>query len=53
MSSVRQKVIDAAVARIKLVNGTGSYSTNLGSRVEDSRIHWDANELPGRFSLRW
>jgi hypothetical protein len=46
MASVRQNVIDAAVARIKLVNGSGSYTTNLGSRVEDSRIHWDANELP-------
>jgi hypothetical protein len=46
MSSVRQNVIDAAIARIKLINGTGGYTTNLGSRVEDSRTNWDQNELP-------
>lgn len=46
MSSVRQNVITAAVARIKLINGTGSYTTDLNDQVEDSRTHWDANELP-------
>jgi hypothetical protein len=45
-TSVRQKIVDAVIARLKLINGTGSYSTNLGSRVEDSRTNWDEGELP-------
>jgi hypothetical protein len=46
MSSVRQNVIAAAVARMKLINGTGSYTTDLNDQVEDSRMNWDENELP-------
>jgi hypothetical protein len=44
--SKRQKIVDAVVMRMKLINGSGSYETNLASRVEDSRTNWDENELP-------
>jgi hypothetical protein len=44
--SKRQKIVDAVIARMKLINGAGSYSTNVGSRVEDSRTNWQQDELP-------
>src|SRR5690242_7196702 len=46
MSSVRQNIVDAVVDRMKLINGTGSYSTNVANRVEDSRTNWNEDELP-------
>jgi hypothetical protein len=42
----RQKIVDAVIARMKLINGSGSYTTNVGSRVEDSRTNWQQDELP-------
>ena len=36
----------AIVARLELIDGTGSYLTEIGTRVEDSRPNWDENELP-------
>lgn len=45
--SKRQKIVDAIVTRLKLINGVGSYTTNLGSRVEDSRTNWNQDDLPG------
>ncbi len=44
--SKRQKIVDAVIARMKLINGAGSYSTNVGSRVEDSRTNWQQSEMP-------
>jgi hypothetical protein len=44
--SKREKIVSAIVTRLKLINGTGSYSTNVANRVEDSRTSWDQNELP-------
>lgn len=46
MDSKRQKIVDAVIARMKLINGAGSYSTNVGSRVEDSRMDWAEAEMP-------
>jgi hypothetical protein len=43
--SIRQKIVDAVIARMLTINGTGNYVTNV-AHVEDSRIHWDENELP-------
>jgi hypothetical protein len=44
--SRRQKIVDAIVTRLKLINGAGDYSTNVANRVEDSRTNWDQSELP-------
>lgn len=44
--SKRQKIVEAVVTRMKLINGAGSYVTNVNNRVEDSRTLWDENELP-------
>lgn len=44
--SKREKIVQAIVTRLKLINGTGSYTTNVGSRVEDNRTNWQQNELP-------
>lgn len=48
--SIEQKIIAAIVTRLQLINGTGSYLTSVGTRVEDSRPHWsedpDRNEIP-------
>jgi hypothetical protein len=45
MSSVRQKVVSAVIARMLLINGTGSYSRNVGTNVEDSRTNWSEEDL--------
>lgn len=44
--SKRQKIVSDIVTAMKLINGAGSYETNLGSRVEDSRTDWDQREMP-------
>lgn len=44
--SKRQILVGAIVARMKLINGAGAYSTNVGGRVEDSRTNWAQDELP-------
>lgn len=44
--SKRQKIVDAVVARMKLINGAGSYTTNVASRVEDSRTNWQQEDMP-------
>lgn len=46
MSSVRQNIVGAVVTRLKLINGTGGYTTNVANRVEDSRMNWNEDELP-------
>jgi len=42
--SVEQKIINAIVTRLQLINGTGSYQTSIGTRVEDSRTNWDQDD---------
>lgn len=44
--SKRQKIVDAIVTRLRLINGAGSYTTDVNDRVEDSRTQWDQSELP-------
>jgi hypothetical protein len=46
--SKRQKIVDAVITRMKLINGTGSYSTNVANRVKDSETNWaqDQDTLP-------
>ena len=44
--SKRHKIVEAVVARLKLINGAGSYTTNVANRVEDSRINWQQDEMP-------
>jgi len=45
--SVEQKIINAIVTRLQLINGTGLYLTSIGTRVEDSRTNWDQeDDLP-------
>jgi hypothetical protein len=43
--SIRQKIVDAVVTRMALINGSGSYVTTV-AHVRDSETNWDANELP-------
>lgn len=46
--SKRQKIVDAVITRLKLINGTGSYTTNVDNRVFDNPIVGDqsSGELP-------
>jgi hypothetical protein len=44
--SKSQKIVTEIVNRMKLINGTGGYSTNFADRVEDARPNWDQDELP-------
>jgi hypothetical protein len=46
--SLRQRIVDAVVDRMKLINGSGDYDTDVGSRVKDSETRWaeDQNDLP-------
>lgn len=46
--SRRQKIVSAIVTRMALINGTGSYETNIGGRVKDSETNWaqDQGSLP-------
>ena len=44
---VEQKIISEIITRLGLINGTGSYLTSIGTRVEDSRTNWDQeDDLP-------
>jgi hypothetical protein len=43
--SKRQRIIDAIVTRMLLINGSGSYTRNVGTNVEDSRTNWDEDDL--------
>jgi hypothetical protein len=44
--SKRQKIVDAVIARMKLINGSGDYTTDVNDHVEDSRTNWQQDELP-------
>lgn len=44
--SRRQKLVDAIVARMKLINGTGDYELDLDNRVKDSESNWGENDYP-------
>jgi hypothetical protein len=54
--SRRQRIVDAVIARMMLINGTGVYETALGTTIDengdtvpsvaDSRTHWEQDELP-------
>jgi hypothetical protein len=44
--SKRQRIVAAAVERMKLINGTGDYVTDLNDQVADSRTNWQQDELP-------
>lgn len=46
--SRRQKIVDALVTRMKLIDGTGSYQTDVEDRVKDSETAWaeDQDTLP-------
>ena len=45
--SRRSLIIDALVAKLKLINGTGPYRTNLGNNVHPRLLFWDeVNEFP-------
>jgi len=46
MDSKRHKIVEAVVARMKLINGAGSYTTDVDDRVEDSRTNWQQEDLP-------
>ncbi len=46
MASKRQRIVTAIIARMKLINGTGDYVTNVANNVEDSRMNWQEEELP-------
>lgn len=42
LKSIRQKIVDAVVARMQTIQVTNGFETNLGLQVEDSRDSWDA-----------
>jgi len=46
--SKRQKIVDAVITRLKLINGTGDYTSNVGNRVFDNPITGDqaSGDLP-------
>lgn len=46
--SRRQRIVAAVVTRMALINGAGSYETNIGGRVKDSETNWaqDQETLP-------
>lgn len=46
--SIRHRLASAIVDRMKLINGTGGYATNVNSRVADSETPWaeDQDTLP-------
>lgn len=48
VDSRRQKIVDAIVTRMMLINGSGDYETNLADRVKDSESNWaeDQATLP-------
>jgi hypothetical protein len=44
--TIRQRIMDAIVDRMKLIDGTGSYETNVAERVKDSETNWDETDYP-------
>ncbi len=46
--SKRERIVAAIIARMALINGTGSYVTNVAGRVKDSETNWaqDQDTLP-------
>jgi len=46
--SRREKLVQAIVTRMKLINGSGDYTTNVANRVKDSEANWaeDQDTLP-------
>ena len=46
--SKRQKIVSAIITRMALINGAGSYTTNIAGRVKDSEMNWaqDQDTLP-------
>jgi hypothetical protein len=46
MDSKRQKIVDAVIARMLLINGSGSYTTNVRTNVADSQTSWQDEDLP-------
>ena len=46
--SRREKLVQAIVTRMKLINGAGSYATDIDDRVADSETNWaqDQATLP-------
>ena len=46
--SRRQRIVAAIVTRMALINGAGSYETNIAGRVKDSETNWaqDQATLP-------
>lgn len=46
--SKRQRLVSAIVTRMALINGAGSYTTNIAARVKDSETNWaqDQDTLP-------
>lgn len=44
--STEQKLMAQIVTRLQTINGTGSFQTSVGTRVEDSRANWDQTDLP-------
>lgn len=43
--SKRQKIVDAIVARMATILTANGYDTDLGTLVEDWRIHWQDEDL--------
>lgn len=46
--SKRQRIVAEIVTRMALINGAGSYTTNIAARVKDSETNWaqDQDTLP-------
>jgi hypothetical protein len=42
--SKRQKLVSAIVTRMALINGAGSYTTNIAARVKDSETNWGEDQ---------
>lgn len=45
--TIRQKFVDAAIARMQLILVANGYQTDLGQNVADWRTNWEQEELPG------
>lgn len=46
MDSIRQRIVDAIVARMQTILTANGYATNIGTTVEDWRTNWQQEELP-------
>lgn len=42
----RQKIVDAVIARMQLIRTANDYQTDVGARVDDWPVRYDAAELP-------